>query len=102
MAKPHRERDDSARLVRSQSRLDDIRIRAQQERDLTRMWLDEQRCVDLRWRWEREEIGIFPLDGRDPHVCVLQVGSCVAFKGCHPVPAEVVVDYSAIDYKYII
>jgi len=47
--------------------------------------------VDLRRWWERDEVGIFPSDGSESDVRVLEVRSGVAFEGLHSVPVEGVV-----------
>lgn len=43
--------------------------------------------------WEGEEVWVFPADGGESDMCVLEVWACVPFEGEHAFPVEgIIVD----------
>lgn len=94
MREAERKRDDAARLVRAQRGADDVRVRPEQERDLARRGVLRERLRrDLRWRRQRQQLGVLARERGQPDVRVLQVRARVALEGRHAVPVEVVVVY---------
>lgn len=71
---------DGRRLERLERRLDDVRVRREQEDDLARLGLGQERDVDGGGApgGRREDDGgcVLALDRRQADVRVLQVGAC--------------------------
>jgi len=71
---------DGRRLERLERRFDDVRVRREQEDDLARLGLGQERDVDgggaLGGRREDDGGCVLALDRRQADVRVLQVGAC--------------------------
>ena len=84
---------DLAGLVRLQRDLDNISgVCAKKECNVLRMRvLCERGCVDFGGRRQGHEVWVFPSNGGESEVCVLEVWACIAFERLHSVPVECVV-----------
>jgi len=92
---------DPAGLVRLQRDLDNIRVRTKEESDVPRVRiLCECGCIDFGRRRQGHEVWVFPSNGSQSDMCVLEVWTCIAFEGLHAVPVECVVVDTIEDPEY--
>ena len=92
MCEPECECHDPAGLVGLQRDLDNVRVCAKEECDVPRVRvLCERGCVNFRGRRQGYEVWVFPSNGGESDVCVLEVWACIAFERLHSVPVESVV-----------